>query len=202
MEDFYFLCSGTVKLVRESSEGKQTIVDILGPCDWFGEFSFAEGATHSVTAEVVASAKINAVSQRELAAVLRDEPNLLFEMVERLNISLRESRARNAEFAHLPVRLRALHLLTSLFDRHGKHVNGHWELGVPLARAEIADMLGTTPETAIRTLGRLQREGLIQLGRRSIAVVDMVALKELSEQESLGIFDGKDSVRNEGVNGE
>lgn len=136
VEDFYFLCSGTVKLVRESSEGKQTIVDILGPCDWFGEFSFAEGATHSVTAEVVASAKINAVSQRELAAVLRDEPNLLFEMVGRLNISLRESRARNAEFAHLPVRLRALHLLTSLFDRHGKHVNGHWELGVPLARTE------------------------------------------------------------------
>ena len=62
-------------------------------------------------------------------------------------------------------------------------MNDHWELGVPLTRAEIAEMLGTTPETTIRTLSRLQREGHLQLGRGRICVKDRQALRELSESE-------------------
>ncbi len=188
VDDFFFLCGGAVKLIRESPEGKQTIVDILGPCGWFGDFSFSEDAVHSVSAEVVTPAVVNHVSRRKIAELALREPNLLVKMVESLNASLGEARARNAHLAHQPVRLRALHLLASLFDRYGQRVNGHWELGIPLARAEIAEMLGTTPETAIRTLGQLQREGHLQLGRRRIAVSDRKALNDLTERETLGLL--------------
>ena len=192
---FHFLCGGAVKLIRESPEGKQSIVDILGPCGWFGDFSFSEGAVHSVSAEAVTPAVVNHVSRRKMAELARREPDLLVKMVQSLNASLGEARARNAHLAYQPVRLRALHLLSRLFEHYGRPVNGHWELGIPLARAEIAEMLGTTPETAIRTLGQLQREGHLQLGRRLIAVSDREALSALTERESLGLAgDDEESV--------
>ncbi|MFQ5912017.1 MAG: Crp/Fnr family transcriptional regulator [Nitrospinota bacterium] len=186
VSEFFFLCGGAVKLVRESPEGKQTIVEVLGPCGWFGEFSFCDEAVHSLTAEALEPVTAKSISQRHMAEFLRKEPELLFEMVERLNVSLRESRAHNADYAHRPVRLRALNLLTSLFARYGRQVNGHWELGLPLARAEIGEMLGVTTETTIRTLAQLQREGHLQLGRRRIYISDPQALRSLSRRESLG----------------
>jgi CRP/FNR family transcriptional regulator len=180
---FYFLCGGTVKLMRESLEGKRAIVDIIVPCGWFGEFSFQEGGIHSVTAEVLESATVNAVSRRAMAELLRAEPSLLGEMVESLNASLQNARVRVADYAHLPVRIRVLHLLTSLFARYGHQVNGHWELGVPLTRSEIAEILGTTTETAIRMLSQLQKEGHIRLGRRHIEIRDRESLSKLFESE-------------------
>ncbi|MFQ5693775.1 MAG: cyclic nucleotide-binding domain-containing protein [Nitrospinota bacterium] len=59
VEGFYILCDGAVKLVRESPQGKQAIVDIVGPCQPFGELSFDRGAVQSVTAEVVGSAAVH-----------------------------------------------------------------------------------------------------------------------------------------------
>lgn len=189
--EFYFLCGGTVKLIRESLEGKRTIVEIVVPCGWFGEFSFHDGGVQSVTAEVLEKATVNILTRNVMADILHEEPALLDEMVNSLNRSLRNARIRNADYNHLPVRLRVLHLLTTLFERYGRNVSGSWEIGIPLARSEMAEMLGTTTETAIRTLSQLQREGHLRLGRRRIQIRDPEALELLFENESHDFANGE-----------
>ncbi|MFQ5693776.1 MAG: helix-turn-helix domain-containing protein, partial [Nitrospinota bacterium] len=99
-----------------------------------------------------------------------------------MSASLGEARANWAELAYLPVRLRLLKLLASLFDRYGRQ-----HLEVPLARAEMAEMVGTTTETVIRTLVQLQREGHLSLNRRKISVADPSDLRSLCKREALGI---------------
>lgn len=187
LEDFYFLCGGTVKLIRETPGGKQSIVNIVGPCGWFGELSFSSGAVQSVTAEAVQAAVVNSIHRPAMAEVFQQEPGLLLEMMEKLSVLLRKAWAHNAELAHQPVRLRALNLLVRLFDRYGRRENGHWVLGIPLARADLAEMLGATPETTIRTLAQLQREGHLRLGRRRISLADPEGFRSLSERESLAV---------------
>jgi CRP/FNR family transcriptional regulator len=59
----------------------------------------------------------------------------------------------------------------------------HDKLGpeLPFTRQEIADMSGTTVETAIRTMGRLTEEGVIKSTRGRITVVNEERLSQLSE---------------------
>lgn len=185
VDAFYFLCEGSVKLVRDTPEGNQVIVDIVGPCGRFGEVSFMADALQSVTAEALEPATVKVMKRSALSELLREDPTLLIGMVENLNASLAEARATYAGRIRRSVRLRILNLLSSLFDRYGRRVNGSWELGIPLARSEIAEILGATTETTIRTLAQLQREGYLKLGRRRISASDPKRLRSLSEEEAL-----------------
>jgi len=81
-----------------------------------------------------------------------------------------ENRLRNILFRSN--RERTVGLLLELTEAYGERVGTHWEIRLQLSHQDLANLIGATRETVTVTLGQLQREGLIEVNRRRIHVLD------------------------------
>lgn len=62
----------------------------------------------------------------------------------------------------------------------GKAKDGTLRLPPGLSRQDLADLCGTTVETAIRVMSRLQSQGLVQSSRGELTIADLAALESLA----------------------
>jgi CRP/FNR family transcriptional regulator len=77
---------------------------------------------------------------------------------------------------------RAARLFLTLGDRLGAPKDGSVFIALALSRQEIADLIGTTLETAIRLMSRWQKEGLVLTEKAGFAVPDVAALRRMTEE--------------------
>jgi CRP-like cAMP-binding protein len=75
---------------------------------------------------------------------------------------------------------RAAKLFLTLTDRMGEARDGKTFIGLPLSRQELADLIGTTLETAIRLMSRWQKEGIVLTEKEGFVIADTAALQDLS----------------------
>jgi CRP/FNR family transcriptional regulator len=81
------------------------------------------------------------------------------------------------------VEYRAARLFQALASRMGQKRAEGLFIPLPLSRQEIADLLGTTIETAIRIMSRWQKDGLVETEKAGFLIRDTAALREISEKE-------------------
>jgi CRP/FNR family cyclic AMP-dependent transcriptional regulator len=86
-----------------------------------------------------------------------------------------ETRLRNLLF--LSSRARMAHILVELSETHGDHVGRRVDLRVPLSHQDVASLIGVTRETATLTLNQMQSEGLVEVARKRIVVLDFPRLR-------------------------
>jgi CRP/FNR family transcriptional regulator len=92
------------------------------------------------------------------------------------------ARAENRieHMATFGVRQRVVRLLIRLAEWIGRAEGGHLVVPVALSRQEIADLCGTTLETAIRVMSLLRQRGLVLPGRRGFVLVNRLALEDFA----------------------
>ena len=81
------------------------------------------------------------------------------------------------------VEYRAARLFATLADRAGRSRADGVFVPIHLSRQEIADMVGTTIETAIRVMSRWQKEGLVETERDGFLIRKIEALREIAPEE-------------------
>ena len=182
-EGTFILCSGKVKVIQQSADGQETIVDIVSPCAVLGEAALAEDGEYALTAEALEAVEVKFLDKKTMQGLLSREGGLALEWIRRQALALRQARARWAGLAHQPVRVRLASLLWELYSRYGRPLNGGWEIAVPLSRSEVAAMIGSTTETAIRGLTQFEREGLLRLKRRMILLREPEKLRDIAERD-------------------
>src|SRR5699024_54033 len=99
-------------------------------------------------------------------------------MAERLQTS--QDRVR--QLTTLPVEQRIANILVTLCDKFGEDSKRGKLLQLPLSRKDLADMAGTSTETASRIMSQFQEEGLITSGRQWVAINDREQLSKISEE--------------------
>ena len=180
--DFSFLARGRVKLVKCNADGKETILDLCLP----GQLLCASAVC------AVAPYCCRAVAAEDDTTVLSLPRQDLLELVERnppmTHGFMKEITCRTAtlcrrvnELAGGQVERRVSKLLLRLADEVGQARDGEgtW-IPVALSRQDLADMCGTTIETAIRIMSRLQREGIVQTVTSGFVVANRPALEDRS----------------------
>jgi CRP/FNR family transcriptional regulator, nitrogen oxide reductase regulator len=75
---------------------------------------------------------------------------------------------------------RAAKLFLTLADRMGEARDGGTFIALPLSRQELADLIGTTLETAIRLMSRWQKEGVVLTDKEGFLIADAATLQSLS----------------------
>jgi CRP/FNR family transcriptional regulator len=169
----YIVLSGRVKVSKQSSAGKPITLAYFTSGETVGEVAVFENIPYPASAEAAVASEILAISRDEfLAFVARHPPAaraLLTVLGERLMLS--QDRLRGFAGEHAEQRLAGA--LQMLFEKMGPDL--------PFSRQDIADLAGTTLETAIRVLSRLTKGGIIRSARRHITIVDARRLKLLSQ---------------------
>ena len=167
-ERLFVICSGYVKLIASSSDGRLLILRVATPGEVIGLGALAIGARHRITAVTLGPSIVKSIPRVDFLRLMRDYPEV------GLGISAAMTRDYNA--AVLSARRLGLcssaagKLATALLDwvrmDHLDDLYTHTALPIsfpmPLTHEELGSMAGISRETTSRLLTKFRREGLIE----------------------------------------
>ena len=170
---FYIVAEGKVKVLKYSSLGKEFIIAFFSPGEMFGEVAVFENKPYPASAQAVAETKVLGIKREDFLSFLANRPQVALRIINVLGGRLRDAQSRLRDLAGERVEQRLTRTLLMLSSKLGPTL--------PFTRQEIADMAGTTTETAIRVMSQLKDRGIIRSVRGKTIILDEVKLRLLSE---------------------
>ncbi|WP_127493686.1 Crp/Fnr family transcriptional regulator [Paenibacillus glycanilyticus] len=169
-DGLYFIKEGKVRLYRITPEGKQFTVVILGKGNIFGEIETFSFGTNGYYIETMDETLICSVSKQNFEGFLAERPLLAMKMLTELSKVLKDKDEMLEKLALGDVRERILHLLFKLSERFGVEDEGNIRIDLPITHQDLANMVGATREAVSVILKTLERNNIIQTGRKSISI--------------------------------
>ncbi len=170
---FYIVVEGRIKVLKHSSLGKEVIIAFFGPGEMFGEVAVFEGKPYPASAQAVTESQVMAIKKDSLLSFLSSRPQVALGIINVLGGRLRDAQGRLKDLAGERAQQRLARTLLMLSAKLGATL--------PFTRQEIADMAGTTTETAIRFMSRLKDGKIIRSARGQITILDETKLRLLAE---------------------
>lgn len=175
-EVLFLLKKGRVQLYRIAPNGKKLVVATLGAGSIFGEMSMVGQGMHNTFAEAVDECILCVMSRSDVERLVREKPNVAFRFVEAMGerLSQLETRLEDIAFKSIPARLASLLLRIDEEQGSSHVVTGY-------THQDFSEMLGTYRETVTQTLNDFKGEGIIEIGRKKVTLLNIPALQEISE---------------------
>jgi len=163
----YVLREGSVKVTKLSEDGREKILEILDPGDFFGEMSLLDRAPRSASVRTLDPVRVLALSRTDFLALLRKSPDLAMAVIQELTQRLRDAGEHASSLSFQSVKDRTKGLFRRM-ARDAASVSGH-HVTPALTHQQIADMISTSRETVTRVIKELKEEGwLLQEGKRYV----------------------------------
>jgi len=170
---------GFVKMTKSTPQGTEMAVELLGPSQAFGLMAAIEGRDFPLTAIAVTNTWYLKLPTREIQPIYARSSLLKDQVIRHIGPRLRKAHDMMSRLGSGKVEERIAAVLFILADSYGHETSDGVELDVPLTRADISEMAGTTTETAIRVLSRWQKDGIVATDRQMITILDQDALSDV-----------------------
>ncbi len=170
VEVLFLLKKGKIQAYTISAEGKRLIIETIGPGTFFGEMPLTAQSMHQTFAEATEDSLVCVLSRNDLEKLLQSKPSVAVRLVEILSSRLKETRTRLEESTLRNATARVCQGLL-------RQAQGTSELS-GLTQQELADSVGLVRETVAKVLNRLQAQGLVELGKKKIIILDRVGLED------------------------
>src|SRR5262245_35445022 len=178
---FCVVKSGHVKIVRHSRAGKDVVLELLGPGEVFGGVAVIEERPYPAAAQATETTVVVKIPGHRIVALADRHPSFIKEMALMIGRRLRSAHDSVESLAVDPVEARLAATLLRLAEREGKTGKDGVTLPFPLTRQSLADMSGTTVETAIRIVGRWVKDGRLKDEGGRLVLGDVAGLRDLAE---------------------
>lgn len=158
----YLLVKGRVKMVKHSVRGRDVIVEIKTPGELFCCSAVLDTRPFPESAQAMEDVMVIGIRREMLLNFMDRYPELKVEIARYAGGKLLEAHEMLTNMATEKVERRIASLLLKLSETGGSGNIAYQKISLPLTRQEIADMIGTTVETCIRTISRFQKEGMVR----------------------------------------
>ncbi|HEU5249981.1 MAG TPA: Crp/Fnr family transcriptional regulator [Thermoanaerobaculia bacterium] len=179
-DDIYFLFLGRVKVVKMAGD-RDLILEILGPGEPVGAVAVYERRPFPATAIALESCGVISIPSREFFSLLEKRPEITRRLLAGLTMRLMALNRRMADMTG-SVEHRIGRLFSTLAERTGRKTGDGVFVPIALSRQDVADLVGTTIETAIRVMSRWHKEGIVETDRKGFLIRDPDALAALSTE--------------------
>jgi CRP-like cAMP-binding protein len=182
---FWVVSAGQVKIVKYGEGGKEIVVEVISPGEVFG------GATMLIprqpaTAVALSDTAALSLPLDDYKRLLHDHPGVAVQVIETLGERM-QGFIRMRAIAGERVERRVAHILLKLANKFGEKTEAGWLIQAGLTRQDIAELAGTTIETAIRVMSRLSKEGIVKTLRGGyVVILDRRALQDLAGSQASG----------------
>lgn len=174
-EAFHIVVSGQIKLYVASPSGQEKVIEIIGPGRSFAEALVFLGQPHIVNAQALADTLLVSVSKQAVLAELAHDPHFSLRMLAGISRRL-HSLIQDVEGYALHSGMQRL-IGYLLRDVEGADAGSGNPISItvslPASKATIASRLSLTPEYFSRVLHELEAQGLIQIDKREIRILDV-----------------------------
>jgi CRP/FNR family transcriptional regulator, cyclic AMP receptor protein len=172
----YVVRSGHARAMREHVDGRTLALAHFGPGDIFGELAMFDDESRSATVETLDAVDAIALAGSDMRRLLRQHPEIAVKLVISLGRRLREANERLARQSFQTVQSRVAVVLDGLVKQAQSEGAAANDVLVTITQADIAQLAGSSRESASRFLAVLERAGVITQGRGRITVHDPDAL--------------------------
>lgn len=173
----YQLKSGSVKLYRTNEEGKEVILKLVKPGEFFGYLSLFYEDEMTESAATMERSEVLLIPKEIFFKVMHSSRQVTSHVIQLLAQNAAEMEERLLKMAYNSVRKKVAEAL--LFVYRQKSNSDHSDPLLHIQRDDLAGIAGTAKETAIRTLADFKEEKLISIQDRSIRLLNVKKLEEL-----------------------
>jgi len=173
----YIVRVGHARAVREHGDGRTLTLAHFGPGDIFGELAMFDDERRSATIETLDPVDAIAILGADMRRLLREHPDIAVKLVISLGRRLREANERIARQSFQTVQSRVAGVLGQLVVQARTEGAGERDVLVVVTQSDVAQLAGSSRESASRFLAVLERAGVVTQGRGRVTVHDPAALE-------------------------
>lgn len=175
-ESLYIVHKGLVKVSKFSDDGKEQIIRLLFPGDFFGQYALLEKKQHYAHAEVLEESAVCLIHKEDFRAILERNPNIAMKYMMVLSERLQAADEWIGAISLMEVERRLAKALLSFYEKEQRQ-----QFDLPVSKKDFASLIGTTPETLSRKLVSLQSLNVLTLkGRKGIELLAVDKLQEIA----------------------
>jgi CRP/FNR family transcriptional regulator, cyclic AMP receptor protein len=173
-DSLYIVLSGRLKVMMSDAEGKEVILSILGPGEFFGEMGLIDDSPRSASVVSIEACELLAITKRDFKKCLAENFEMTMAVMRGLVRRLREADRKIGSLALLDVYGRVARLLLDMSET----VDGEKIVTKRLPKQDIAKMIGASREMVSRVMKDLQMGGYIEVRGSNIVLRDTILLPE------------------------
>ena len=169
----YFVQAGRVKTVKTTNGGKELITGLYGPGEFFGYLPILDHDAHTDSAVAVDESELVYIPKDDFTQLLLRNPEVGQQFIRLLAGRVGEREAQLLAMAYSSIRRRVADTLLRLHETGTATGDGR----IQLSRDDLASVVGTAPESLIRTLSEFKQDGFIEVLPKSIQVLEPEKLR-------------------------
>lgn len=173
-DSLYIVLSGRLKVMMSDSDGKEVILAILGPGEYFGEMGLIDDEPRSASVVSLEPCELISIAKRDFRKCMAENFEMSMAVMRGLVRRLREADRKIGSLALLDVYGRVSRLLLDMAET----VNGEKIVTKRLPKQDIAKMIGASREMVSRVMKDLQVGGYIEMRGSNIVLRDTIMLPE------------------------
>ncbi len=168
----YVVRAGHFRAVRAHNDGRSITLATFGPGDIFGELAMFDAELRSATVEALEDTEAAAILGSDMRRLLRAHPDIAVKLLAALSRRLRETNERLTRQSFQTVQSRVASVLAELVAAARSEGAGEADVLITATQADLAQLAGSSRESASRFLAVLERAGVITQGRGKLTVHD------------------------------
>ena len=179
-EYLYCLLTGKAKMYKDGIGGRQQILRLYRPIQYFGYRAYFAGEPYVSSVAAVEAASIGIIPMDLVKEIIDQNRQVAWFFIHELSRNLGGSDTKIVNLTQKHIRGRLAEALILLADNYGLEDDGE-TLNIYMAREDIANLSNMTTSNAIRTLSAFTTEKIITVDGRRIKILDYNTLKKISK---------------------
>jgi CRP/FNR family transcriptional regulator, cyclic AMP receptor protein len=175
------IAEGRIRIQLTGTDGREVVINVYGPGDFFGELALLDGEPRSADAIAQDASLVYWLQRDDFARYLDSHPRAAMTMLASLSRRLRHTTrvVQDATFRDVPARL--ARVLLDLAARNGEAIEPGIRIESKLTQGELAAMVGASRETVNRALRGFEQRGLIRWEANRILIAEPEKLRTRAE---------------------
>ncbi len=177
----YVVLAGKVKVTKSTPGGKECILAIHQPGDFFGEMALLDGKTSPATVSAMEDCRVATILSADFHRLLMRNEKAVRQIIQVLCGRLRHVWGQIQDLSYSTAEARIRAGILQLSRKHGITDSRGIIIDLKITHQELAELVGTSRETVTRTLARLQKEGVLLLDNRRMVLLDPKRLMSITD---------------------
>jgi CRP/FNR family cyclic AMP-dependent transcriptional regulator len=174
----FVIVSGKVKVVRMDEDGREVILSLFGPGEFFGEMSLLDGLARSASVVATVKSELFMIHRRDFLELLHSFPTVAISLLAELAMRLRKADMQIKSLSLKDAAGRVANVLLILADDVGIFRKGRVEIDDLPLQQDIANMAGTSRETVSRMVHLFIENEEVQMKGNKLIINDYEAFRK------------------------
>jgi len=177
------VATGRVKVYKLGVDGKDQIVRVANSGDIIGYRSLLSNENYSSSAKALVETRTCFIPKSIFFELVENNNEFALNIMRIISKALRSAEFQSMNIAQTTVRQRLADTLLSKKDIL-EEKKGITVMSFTISRKDLSDLIGCAPETVIRMLSELKKEGVISLHQRKVEILNEAKLYKIAHRYS------------------